>query len=90
MFVSGDFVIPVHNESQSSFGDHFWSTEVTKETNVINEMNHHNLLKLTVSELCNNLKFSVCSSYFVQVYPYLEYKRGWVIGQNGFSLLHFF
>ncbi|PWA96959.1 P-loop containing nucleoside triphosphate hydrolase [Artemisia annua] len=55
---AGDFVIPVHNESQSSFGDHFWSTEVTKEMNVINEMNNHNLLKLTVSELCNNLKFS--------------------------------
>ncbi|KVI00190.1 Chromo domain/shadow, partial [Cynara cardunculus var. scolymus] len=44
--------VPAHNESQSSSGDHFWSTAVHSERSL------HHLLKPTVSELCEVLKLS--------------------------------
>ncbi|GJW65976.1 hypothetical protein Tco_0117860 [Tanacetum coccineum] len=48
VLVIRDFVVHVHNESQSV---------IIRSTEAINEMKQRSFLKLTMFELCNNLKF---------------------------------
>ncbi|XP_071719925.1 uncharacterized protein [Rutidosis leptorrhynchoides] len=48
----GGSSVPAHNESQSSSGDQFWSTAI------VNDASIHDIMKPTVFELCNVLKFT--------------------------------
>ncbi|KAJ0612244.1 putative DNA helicase [Helianthus annuus] len=71
------------NESQSSSGDQFWSTTVNDETSM------YDLLKPTVSELCDILKFSEDVKIIVE--KFLEYVlENFIVGKDDTSILQAF